>query len=77
MTRAVISLLHLQLHQAFRYNPLVFTLAPIYTIYWYAVKQGHLPASKVTMAFMLAITITFGILRNLPAWDFLAPTIID
>jgi hypothetical protein len=77
ITRAVINLLHLKLYQAFRYNPLVIILAPIYMIYWYAMRRKQLFVSKVTMAFMLAITIAFGILRNLPSWVFLAPTNLD
>ncbi|QKS48192.1 DUF2752 domain-containing protein (plasmid) [Paenibacillus cellulosilyticus] len=77
ITRAVTSLLHLQLYQAFRYNPLVFTLVPIYILYWFAVRGQHFRMSKVTMGVMLAITIAFGILRNLPAWDFLAPTLLN
>jgi len=77
ITRAALSLLHGQLAPAFRYNPLVFTLAPMYAIYWLLTRQQHRRAGQAVMAVMLTITIAFGIVRNMPVGDFLAPTIID
>ncbi|MBD3920540.1 DUF2752 domain-containing protein [Paenibacillus sp. PR3] len=77
ITRAALSLLHGQVAQALRYNPLVFTLAPMYAVYWLCMRLQHRRAGRAVMAVMLTLTIAFGIVRNIPIGDFLAPTIID
>ncbi|GMK40290.1 hypothetical protein PCCS19_33460 [Paenibacillus sp. CCS19] len=77
ITRTTLSLLHGQLAQAFRYNPLVFALAPMYAVYWLFMRLQLRRAGRAVMAVMLTLTIAFGIVRNIPIGDFLAPTIID
>ena len=84
MFRACVSLLHLQFYQAFRYNALLFLVAPFLLI---SVGQALVPYLKgapakthkweVPVSITLAvIAVLFGILRNIPAFAFLAPTSI-
>jgi hypothetical protein len=75
ITRAALSLLALDVYQAFRYNPLVFCLLPLYIAYTMASKKQMRRTSTVMMAVMLTVTIAFGLLRNIPVLDWLAPTV--
>ncbi|MHA0856944.1 DUF2752 domain-containing protein [Paenibacillus sp. CMAA1364] len=76
ITRATLSVLHLDIIQAFRFNPLVFILLPLFLIYTVAQRKQMKSTSQPVMVFMLILTIAFGILRNIPAFDILAPTIL-
>ena len=73
MTRLVISLLELDPVQAFRYNMLAFFLAPMYLIYLKLARSGKTRLSSVLAAVMVAMTVAFGVLRNLPHFAWLAP----
>ncbi|WP_233516810.1 DUF2752 domain-containing protein [Paenibacillus curdlanolyticus] len=73
VTRAAKALLALDMEQAFRYNSLIFALLPLYLAYFIANKKQLQPASKLLMAAMLTLTISFGILRNIPEFSWLAP----
>ena len=79
-TRMFISLLHLEIYQAFRYNPLIFcllVLGLIYLIYllicriikidYYKLKTSHL-------WILLVLVVLFTIIRNVPGFEFLKPT---
>ncbi len=81
ITRMIISILKLNFYQAFRYNPLLFILTPFFIIYgvtyyinWLQNKEFKLP--KIIWNILLVIAIIFMILRNIKAFDFLAPTVI-
>ena len=78
ITRAIISLLKLDFYQAFRYNSLVIILLPfllIYNIYiWIFNGKKKLP--QCVWVVLLIIVILYGILRNIPLFNFLAPTIV-
>ncbi|QMV42022.1 DUF2752 domain-containing protein [Cohnella cholangitidis] len=76
ITRAALSLLRLDFTQAYRYNALVFGLAPIYLMYVMTRKKRMPRTSNVLMAAMLVLTVGFGLARNLPMFDWLAPTLI-
>jgi len=76
ITRVVLSLLRLDFVQAFRYNPLLFILLPLSVMYFVTNKKRMPMISKTMMAVMLIITLTFGVLRNIPMFDYLAPTVI-
>lgn len=82
-TRMLKSILKLDFYQAFRYNPLLFTLlliSIIYLIYitvnkllkkeYYKFKANHL-------YILLFLTITFMILRNIELFSYLKPTVIS
>jgi hypothetical protein len=76
MTRVALSLLHLDLYQAFRYNPLIFLISPLYIIYTIANKKRLPRSSHVMLIVMLAVTLIFGLFRNIPLFVWLAPTIV-
>jgi hypothetical protein len=73
MTRAALSVLTLDFQQAFRFNPLVFILVPLYLSYVMLNKKQMKRVSNLIMTVMLIMTIAFGLLRNIPAFDWLAP----
>jgi hypothetical protein len=74
ITRAAASLLSLNFEQAFRYNPLVFVLLPLFLVYLLTRSKKLPRTSNAIMAIMLVAALAFGLLRNFPAFDWLAPT---
>lgn len=76
MTRTVLALLKFDFAQAFRYNPLLFSLLPLYATYLIATNKRTKLLGNVTMTIMLILTLIFGVLRNIPYFDYLAPTVI-
>lgn len=78
ITRAFVSLLQFDIYQAFRYNMLIVILLPFAIIYWiysFALK-GKKRIPNVVWYILLAITILFGVLRNISIFSYLAPTLI-
>ena len=81
ITRMLISLLKLDFYQAFRYNALLFISLPIilfFLIESIITKKEPLYNKIPTKVWVLVIVIflVYGILRNIPFFDFLAPTVI-
>lgn len=76
ITRAFLSLIKLDLYQAFRYNMLVIILLPFFAMYtiYKLIMKGNKKIPNFIWYFLLIITILFGILRNISAFSFLAPT---
>lgn len=80
ITRVLFSLLKLDFYQAFRYNPLIFILIIITGIYWlvkFILKKFiniSIAIPNYVYYILLVIVIIFGILRNIPMFDFLSPT---
>ena len=80
ITRVLFSLLKLDFYQAFRYNPLIFILIIITGIYWlvkFILKKFmniSIEIPNYVYYILLIIVIIFGILRNIPMFDFLSPT---
>ena len=81
ITRMLQAILQLNFYQAFRYNPLLFISLPFFiffTIEGIITKKDPLynkiPNKKLIT--IIIIFIIYGILRNLPLFDFLAPTIV-
>lgn len=72
ITRMFFSLLKLDFYQAFRYNPLVFCYLILYIIY----KVFNIKLTNRFSYVLLTIAILFGILRNIPAFSFLKPTML-
>jgi len=71
------------IYQAFRWNPFVFIFSPVVVIEYirqniYYLKYGrltnNLDKELITFAILL---IAFGVLRNIPVFEFMAPTLIS
>ena len=81
VSRMFISLFALDFKAAFSYNALVMIFGPIAAIfvlrhYIIYILKGNQKSDKletVLLIIALILTITFGILRNIPAFSFLAP----
>lgn len=78
ITRMLLSLLKLDFIKAFNYNPLVFISLPIglYLYIDYLIKKDKSLYKKIPEKIwyiVIIIFIVYGILRNIPAFDFLAP----
>lgn len=81
-SRALRSFLHFDFYQAFRYNAL-FTLAlPFLAIYFCSLGLSYIRfgedkiSGKIPMKIVwifIATAIVYGVLRNIPAFSFLAP----
>lgn len=85
ITRMLFSILKGEFYQAFRYNPLLFTFFPgmvvlfiDYIISTFKKKRSILTKIPNSVWYVLiVILIVFGILRNIPYFDYLRPTNID
>ena len=85
VTRMIISLLKLDFYQAFRYNQLIFIFLPFiffllmdFLIKWPKGQNNYiyLKINNKIWIGLLIITLIFGILRNIPLFDYLKPVII-
>ena len=74
MTRSVLALLKLDFYQSFRYNALLLVLLPLLILYMMAQKKQIRWLGMGTMAVMCTLTLGYGLLRNFPAFAWLAPT---
>lgn len=83
ITRMFLSLLRFDIYQAFRYNPLVFILLATYLFYIiidlvkYSKTNKHLKISNKIYWTLLILVFCFAILRNIPLFSFLAPTVVN
>jgi|SRR5699024_5347583 len=77
MTRASLAILDGNFYQAFRWNMLVFILAPLIGIYLILNHKNLAPRlNKILMGNMLVLTALFFILRNTETFSFLAPSYV-
>lgn len=81
ITRMCLSILEGNLYQAFRYNPLLFALIPLFIFLiinhfskYKIIKKKNQEKIYITL---IIILIVFGILRNIPLFSFLKPTKIN
>lgn len=77
-TRMVLNLLQLNFYKAFRCNPFLFTISPfliIYHIIYYFkwIQDKPFKINNKIWYVLLIIAILFMILRNIPAFSYLAP----
>lgn len=75
-TRTIISLIKLNFYQALRYNAIITIFIPstiIFTCYKYIFNRDAKVPNWVWYV-LLAITLAYGIMRNIPYFSFLAPT---
>ena len=73
-TRAVISLMKLDLHQALRYNMLVVMLIPLFIILFTLKNIFKVKIPEWVWYILIVILVVYGVLRNIPYFSFLAPT---
>lgn len=81
VTRMLSSMLTLDFYQAFRYNPLLFINLPIilFLLIESIIAKKEPLYNKIptkVWVFVIIILLSYGILRNIPFFDFLAPTVI-
>ncbi len=77
-TRMVLNILHLRFYAAFRCNPFLFIISPFliiyYIIYFYNwIQDKTFKINTKIWYFLFISAIVFMILRNIPAFDYLAP----
>ena len=81
ITRAILSLMEGEFYQAFRYNPIIFIDVPLIIItsiidFIFKNNKKVRKVTNVIYIMLLIITLIFGVLRNIPYFSFLAPTIL-
>lgn len=85
--RACYSLLHRQLYQAFRYNPLLIIVLPWLVVYYticgiqwliYGKESVSIHIPERIPIVILAIFLIYGVIRNIEVYPFilLAPTMV-
>ena len=73
MTRAISSLLQGDIKQAWQFNMLLFIVPVAFSVYFILRKLNFKKHAEVVLIITVIVAIAFGILRNLPAFHFLAP----
>lgn len=85
MTRAFLSLLKLDFYQALRYNAFSIIVAVLLALYifgaiygWLFNKINFMEKKIPSLAWIIFIValLVYGILRNIPLFSFLAPTVV-
>jgi len=83
ITRMFLSIFKLDFYQAFRYNPYIFILLVLAIIYGlYSIIRFTINKKKPHINIKIIIGIAYSllaymVLRNIPLFDFLAPTEIN
>lgn len=84
-SRALRSVLHLDFYQALRYNAVFVLTLPFLAVYFSALGISYIKSGKDSVSgkipvwpiwIFIAAAIIYGVLRNIPAFSFLAPTTI-
>ncbi len=79
VTRMFIALFHLEFKKAFFYNQFVFILLILYLCYllintiYYLINNKSIKIPEYIIYILIAIAIIFGILRNIPLFNYLRP----
>jgi hypothetical protein len=79
-TRMIIALLHLDIYQAFRYNPFMFILFILIGLYgvfafiYYLKKKVLILPGKYIGIIIVILAFTFMVLRNISTFSYLIPT---
>lgn len=84
-SRALRSVLHFDFYQALRYNAIFTVCLPLLAAYFGALLFSYIRfgkdriSEKIPMKLVwifIAAAILYGVLRNVPAFSFLAPTVL-
>ena len=79
-TRMVLSLLHLDFYQAFRYNPFLFILliAGFFYLFFMAIyyqkKRVFILPSIQSWIILIVLLLVYAVMRNMDAFIYLIPT---
>ncbi len=78
VTRMIFSIIKLDFYQAFRYNPLLFILSILYIIFVVerVIRKKDYKVSNKAAIVILVILILYAVARNIPAFSYLAPTVV-
>lgn len=84
ITRALRSLVHLDFYQAFRYNNLIYILIVVLGIYFIEIILNKYKIKNLNLirfynklwTCLIVVLIVYGILRNIPFFDYLKPTVV-
>lgn len=80
ITRMILSLVKGDYYQAFRYNPLLFLLLPLFLFlilnYFLGYRLLKKEMQEKIYIFIIILLILFGVLRNIPFFSYLKPTIV-
>lgn len=79
ISRMIFSIMKLDFYQAFRFNPLIFIMLGLYLLIKFInifFKKKKIIIGNKQSVILLIIVIMYGILRNIPIFDFLKPTLI-
>lgn len=79
VSRMIISLVHLDFAAAFHYNAALFVLIPVFLILAFSlicryIRLGTQKLSRgqsITVIVMIVLLVLFGIVRNLPGFEYL------
>ena len=73
------ALLHLNIYQALRYNVLIIIYIPLilYCIFYKFILKRDCQISNLILYIILILVCLFGILRNIPYFSYLAPTVVS
>ena len=76
--RAIISMLKFDFYQALKYNFIITFLIPIGFIYFITkyILKINIKVNNSIWRIILIVVLVFGIIRNIPLFSFLAPTIV-
>lgn len=75
-TRALVSLIKLDIYQAYKYNMLIVIAIPFFIVQIvcrYILKLKY-KIPNFVWYILIVIVIIYGVLRNIPYFSFLAPT---
>lgn len=72
-TRSLTALLKLDFNTALHYNSLIYALVPLYGCYWLLQRKKFHRAANTVLIAMVILALGYGIARNLPFFDYLAP----
>ncbi|MBQ6579693.1 MAG: DUF2752 domain-containing protein [Oscillospiraceae bacterium] len=84
-SRALRSILHFDFYRALRYNAIFTICLPLFAVYFTSLSVSYIRfgkdrvSEKISMKIVwifIALALIYGVLRNVPAFSFLAPVIL-
>lgn len=82
-TRMIEALFHFDFYQAFRYNPLLFVLVILFTLYLIYVlicallKKKYFKSGYKSLVMMIILIMVYMLLRNVPFFEWLKPVVLS